>query len=572
MQEGCRVAVDVAFGVGRRRGRSKPHRASDAALFNTPRASALRAARGIPPERHLIGGTLPRVWVTFPEFAGLNVMMLDLDQWIRTNAGIIIAFAASCALAGCARPGPVGPVTPAPVVTAEDSFASEIPAGSGLTARPADDEMLAHWWSTLEDPLLASLVERAISDNLDLRLAEARVREARALRNQQGTRLRPTVTGGAGASADQSTSGGTNRVNDLYDAGFDASWEPDIFGGVRASIAAAEANTQAVQEELRDTLVSLTAEVALNYVDLRSFQARLDIARRNLEAQEESLKITSSRAQSGLTSQLDEAQARTNAEATRSTIPTLEQGVTQAQNRLAVLLGLRPGALSDELGSVGAIPVPPLEVAIGVPADLFRRRPDIRSSEQRVAQQAANVGVAMADLRPSFSLSGSVGVNGVSVADLFSVSGIVSSIAATFSTTVFNRSQLRAAVRVEDAVLDQRVTEYESTVLTALEDAENAIQAYVKEQVRRQALRRAADAARRSSELARSRYTAGLTDFLAVLDSQRSQLSAEDDLAQSEAAVTSNLISLYKAMGGGWDLATADAQPAANQAPPSSSP
>lgn len=457
---------------------------------------------------------------------------------------------AALLLAGCAaRVRYTPPVSPQ--ITKADTWSTK-PDG-GATAGPADDDTLSHWWATLGDPVLTSLEERAVKGNLDLRIAAAKVRQARAQRNAVRTDLAPTVTAGGSAAGSRSSGRtGPSQIGQSYSAGLDASWEPDFFGRIRGSIDAYNADLGAAEEDLRNVLVSLTAEVALNYVDVRSYQSQLAITKANLAAQQETHELTVARWQSGLATELDAEQARLNVESTRATIPTLELNLQTAANSIAVLLGERPGAIDAELAEAKPVPVVPVEIAVGVPADLVRRRPDIRAAERQVAAQSARLGVAKTDLYPTFSLTGSLGLNSATILNLFTPAALAANLAGSVQHTVFNRQRIREQIKVQDALLDQNLAAYESTVLGAIQDAENALNAFAKEQVRRRSLAQATAAAEASVSMSRSLYAAGLKDFLTVLDAQRSLLSLQNQLAQSDAAITADLVRLYKALGGGW--------------------
>lgn len=451
-------------------------------------------------------------------------------------------------LVGCAAVGPdyVRHETPSPATW-------NAGLRGGLSAEEMNPRTLASWWTVLDDPVLSSLIEGAVEGNLDLGEARARVREARARVRVSGADLFPAVDASGSVSQRRSSEeSGGGATRELYAAGFDASWELDLFGGKRRAIEAAEAELQASEEDLRDVLVTLLAEVALNYVEVRRFQTRLSIAQANLDAQEETYNIARWRSQAGLTTQLDVEQARYNLEQTRSQIPTLQTGLEQAKNRLAVLLGRHPGSLEDLLAERKAIPVTPLEVAVGVPADTLRRRPDVRRAERQLAAQTAQIGVATAELYPKFSLIGSIGLEALSLGDLFSSGARTSAIGSNMAWTIFDVGRIRGNIEVQTALQEQALISYEAAVLTALEDVENALVAYADEQARRQSLMEAAQAAQTVVDLARDQYSSGLIDFQVVLDAQRSLLSLQDQLAVSEGEVTSNLISLYKALGGGW--------------------
>ena len=432
----------------------------------------------------------------------------------------------------------------------------------GLNPAPLADESLAQWWTTLHDPVLESLIQRAIQGNLDLRRAEAAVREARARRGIANTERFPTVT----ASALAGFSRGSNRMGTAADLGlfstrFDAGWELDVFGRVRRSIEVADANLEASQEFVRDVLVSLLAEVAINYVEVRQFQTQLTIAEDNLRMQEDSLRLARERYNAGLTARLDVEQAEYSVAGSRSRIPTLRINMEQAKNRLAVLVGANPGVLSGELAVAGRIPVGPAQMAVGVPADMLRRRPDVRRAERVLAARTAAVGVATAARYPQFFLAGSIGYEAITKGNPLSLGNLIGSMAASALYTVFDAGRIRQGIEVQNALQEQALTDYESSILFALEEVENALVAYADEQVRRRSLVEASDAAARAVETVRSNYAAGLVDFLPVLETQRSLLSFQDQLAQSDAAVTSDLIRLYKALGGGWTPMAPQAAP-----------
>lgn len=420
--------------------------------------------------------------------------------------------------------------------------------------------MLAAWWTTLGDPGLSRLIERAVAGNLDLKKAKARIREARASRGVARAALFPSVDAvGSGSRSRSSEATGAGQSNDLYALGFDAAWELDLFGGVRRSVEAAEATLQASQEDWRDLLVSLLAEVALNYVDVRTYQARIAVAESNLASQEETYHLTSWRYQAGLSDELALQQARYNLESTRSQIPTLRTSLEGSLNRIAVLLGEQPGKVHGEMAKVEAPPTAPLAIAVGVPADVLRRRPDVRKAERELAAQTAKVGVAVADLYPKLKLSGSIGLEALSLGgSLFAAGSRTLSGGSALSWSLFDGGAIRRNIEAQSALQEQSLLAYEAAVLTALEEVENALKAYSQEQDRRAALAEAVQAAQKAAGLAEDKYKAGLADFSNVLEAQRSLLSFQDQLAQSDGTVIANLVRLYKALGGGWTPLAAD--------------
>jgi NodT family efflux transporter outer membrane factor (OMF) lipoprotein len=414
-------------------------------------------------------------------------------------------------------------------------------------------QSLTTWWTTLNDPELSRLIERAVGRNRDLKKAEARIREARARRGLSEADRFPTLDAtGSVTRSRGSAETGAATTRDLFSAGMDASWEIDFFGGVRRSVEAAEADLQAAGEDLHDTLVSLLAEVALNYVDLRTGQARLAVTETSLKSQEETHRLALWRSQAGLGDELAVQQARYNLENTRAQIPTLRTAISEAQNRLAVLLGEAPGAVHAELEASGPIPGVPPQVAVGVPADLLRQRPDVRRAERQLAAQTARIGVAAAELYPKLKLSGAIGLQALSFGGLFSSGNATSSGSSGVTWRIFDAGAIRRNIEVQSALQEQSLIAYESAVLVALEEAENAISAYAQEQRRRQSLGEAARSAEAAVELAQIKYRTGLTDFGTVLEAERSLLSFRDQLAQSDGAVVTNLVKLYKALGGGW--------------------
>jgi len=386
-----------------------------------------------------------------------------------------------------------------------------------------------------------------------LRQAEARVREARSQRGVAKADRFPTVSVNAAARRSSSSEeAGNGETAELFSNSFDASWELDLFGKKRRALESAEASLQAWQEDLHDVLVSLFAEVALNYVEVRSHQTLLSITEESLTAQSGTHDIARWRREAGLITQLDEDQAKLNLEQTRASIPTLRTNLEQAKQRLAVLIGQLPGALAELLAEPGPVPVTPDEVAVGMPADLLRRRPDVRRAERQLAAQTAQIGVAAAARYPSFSLSGSIGLESLTAGNLYTAGARTAQEAASALWTLFDGGRIRQGIEVQTAKQKQALASYEAAVLTALQDVEKTLVAYSNEQQRRTSLADAARAAQSAFELARNQYDAGLTDFQTVLDTQRASLSARQQLVSSNAEITSNLIRLYKALGGGW--------------------
>ena len=465
---------------------------------------------------------------------------------------LVVVFA-SLALGACATVGEDYVTPPQPQAGPAEAWSSQEEwdgrLDGAISDADLDPKVLARWWTVLDDATLTSLIERASSANLDLRTATARLRQARAQRKIAGAAAGPTA-GTSGAATRQETDAGTT---DLFSVGVDASWELDLFGGKRRGIEAAEADLQAAEEARRDVLVSVLAEVALNYIDLRTFQRRKGLAEQNLKAQIEYRDIVLLQEQAGAANQLDVDRATSNVETTRSQIPSFDQQIRQIQNRLAVLVGQNPGTLDNELADENPLPVPSVRVAVGVPADVLRRRPDVRQAERQLAAETARVGVAIAELYPKFTLEGSIGLEALSLSNLFEAASRVFRIGSRVQYNLFDGGRARQQIEVQNAVQEEALVAYERAILTALEDVENAITAFTKEQLRHVSLQAASESATNAAKLAEARFEAGDTDFLSVLDAQRTRPGAQDELAQSEGQITTALVRLYKALGGGWN-------------------
>jgi outer membrane protein, multidrug efflux system len=476
---------------------------------------------------------------------------------VTARASLVIAAAL---LAGCA----VGPnfVKPDPEVPATWS---EAPGHD--VAAPAEPE---RWWLGFGDAELDSHIDRAVSANLDLELAEERVRAARASRKVAAAPLFPTLDGGGGYSRQwQSENAGFagggpigdvgGQPFDLFEVGFDASWEIDVFGGVRRSVEAADADLAASVETRNDVLLTVLAEVARNYVELRGFQQQLEVARANLAAQEDTFQLTRARYAGGLANDLDVARAEAQVKTTGAQIPLLDTSYRQSVHRLGVLLGESPGSLATELAPPAPIPAAPAALPPGLPSDLARRRPDIRRAEREIAAATARIGVATSDLFPKFYLTGAAGLQSLEASDLFSGGSKLWSFGPTIQWPIFQGGRIVGNIEVREAEERQALISYRQTVLRALEEVENAIVAYTRERDRRETLGAAVAANQRAVELASERYVQGLTDFLDVLAAQGNLFLTQTELARSETAVSSTLVSLNKALGGGWDAVDVEA-------------
>lgn len=456
-------------------------------------------------------------------------------------------------LAGCAsaiQPAGQLPATPTP-----SDWST--PTDAALPGQPAGT--LAMWWNNFNDPQLTELVTLALQANTNIRNAQFVLQQARALRDVAAANRLPTVS--ASASAQGSNTVNTNTTTNTYKAGFDASWEPDVFGARRSALSATEADAEAASANLAQIRVSMAAEVAVSYIELRGLQSRLTIARNNLATQNETLQITSWRHQAGLASSLDLEQAITAAEQTRAQIPTLDISIRQNMNLLAVLTGQAPGTLQRTLGTAATVPQAAQNLAVAFPADTLRQRPDVRTAEQRIGAALARVAQADAARYPSFKLSGSLGLNAARLEDLTGPTGLVRTLLASVTGPLFDAGAAKAQVRAQTAALEQARVNYEATVLSALQDVENALVALQGNRERVARLQAAADAATNAELLARHRYASGLIDFRSVLETQRTLLTTQDNLASTRTTLSADHVRLYKALGGGWTPDTPSAQP-----------
>lgn len=470
---------------------------------------------------------------------------------------VLLSAAFAVVLSSCVLVGPDydEPATPKP-----SRWVAELERG--LVGGEAET---AQWWSVFGDPLLDDLVQRAVTTNLDVTEALARVREARARRAIAGAEIFPSVDATGSYERRRSSvafgddddggggSGDFDRTSDVFSTGFDASWEIDIFGRRRRALEQTSAELAAFQASLRDALVTVVSEVARNYMEVRSLQWRIAIAETNVASQADSLDLVTWRFKAGLVGGLDVDQATYNLANTRARIPELDTQLVAARNRIAVLLGLPPGAVDEDLGVVAPVPAVPVSVAVGVPADLLRRRPDVAAAERQLAAATAAIGVATADLYPTLTLNGTIGFSASDLADIGTGASETYGFGPSIRWNVFDAGRIRAQIRERSAQADQALAAYESAVLNAYEEAENALVAYVREQIRRDHLVEAVAAAESALSLARTQYESGVVDFQQVLEAQRAQLTFQESLAISTAAVATDLVALYKALGGGWE-------------------
>jgi multidrug efflux system outer membrane protein len=449
----------------------------------------------------------------------------------------------------------VGPDYEPPETQVPDLWEQEL--SEGLVEGKAD---LRTWWTTLDDPMLDRLIERASEGNLDVRQAVASIRESRASLGIAGGELYPEVdsigsieTSRISKEVASQVAPPQERTDTERIVGVDATWELDFWGRIRRNIESADASIGASIEDYRDTLVVLYADAAVDYVQIRSLQARIKSALDNVEAQRGSLELTIERNRAGLAPDLDVRQAQLNLATTEAFVPTLRTSLAQTINSLAVLLGEYPSDLQQEFAEAAApVPQPPKEVMVNLPAELLRQRPDIRSAERQLAAQTAQIGVATAQLYPQFTLSGSFAFDSFSLHNWIRWPARSFSFGPAFQWSIFDAGRIRSNIEVQDALTEQALVSYEQTVLGAVEDVENQIAAYVQESIRLKALWRSVVAAREAVQLVETLYRTGLTDFQNVLDTQRSQFEQEDLFYQSEGLVIQNLIQIYRALGGGW--------------------
>jgi len=440
----------------------------------------------------------------------------------------------------------------------------DLPGSWSESQQPSSEmqrEMLADWWRLFEDPVLDELIDVAIVTNPDRDLALARIREARERFRISRATTRPYMSSSGTASAFESTAptGDTDWL-ELYDVGLDASWELDIFGGLRRSVEAAEATIEARRADYVDVMTSLAAEVALTYVNLRTLEARLQITQTNVALQEQTFALVQWRTEAGLTTALDVAQAAANLETTRAQLPVLERDLAQSRNKLRFLTGEGAADIDSVSGLTATIPVTQKSVAIGIPADTVRQRGDIRAAERNLATQSARIGIATANLYPSFRLAGFIGRSASDLSGLFEDNAQATNLAASVSAPLFNAGQLRANIAVEDALYAQALASLEKTILNALREVEDALAAQTGAHERTGHLRLAMQEAERANVLASQEYEAGLSDFDRVLDTQRTLLTAQEQFVLNQSAESTATIQLYKAVGGGWNASIPSGQ------------
>ena len=496
--------------------------------------------------------------------------------------GIRSSVSALLLLAGCT----VGPnyASPTPGSPASWFRTTRTETATGPVSLPVAEPIDVEWWGVLHDPQLTALMRRVASTNLDVRGADLRLAQSRAQRgvtaaagyptlngNGSYTREQPSklgvislISGGGSSAATQSNGlGGTSNAFqntsgigafDLFQAGFDASWELDLWGKVRRQVESASAQVEASTEARRNTLLTSLAELARNYVQLRGLQESERIVRSNLSSAQQAASLTDRRVRGGLATDLDLANARAQAEATAAALPQLEAQELQAINAISLLLGEAPGAMAAELETQKPLPPVPPTVPIGVPSDLARRRPDIRQADAQLHAATADVGTAQANFYPSVTLSGSVALQATQFPRALDINALTYGIGPSVSIPIFEGGRLTRTLELRKEQAKEAAVTYQKTVLQAFHDVDNALIAYRTDQLRRERLLAQAAQSRRAYQIATERYKSGLSDFLEVLTAQRTLLQAEQDLASATTTVSTDLIMLYKALGGGWEI------------------
>jgi NodT family efflux transporter outer membrane factor (OMF) lipoprotein len=447
-------------------------------------------------------------------------------------------------IGGCA----VGPDFKPPPQNVPPVWVGVTNAGvAATTSAPAD---LTAWWKKFNDPMLVSLIHEALGTNLTLQLAQSRLRQARASRGIVAGPFWPSVSANAAYSRSAT---GTAPSTNTYLTGLDATWELDFFGGTRRNVESADATTQAARDNIHDALVTVCAEIALDYIQLRGFQEQIAIAEDNLKSEERTAGLTRKRLAAGFVSGLDVANAEAQVATTASAIPVLETSARQTIYALSILLARPPADLVDQLSPAGPIPLTPPEVPVGLPSDLLKRRPDIREAEAQWHAANAQIGVAKADLFPQFSLTGSINYQSDLVRTLYAGPSRLWAVGPSATWPIFQGGAIAANVRLQKELTDQASITYRQTVLQALEDVENALVAFAREWDHRKALNEAVVQYRKAVDLSMQLYTQGNTDFLNVLDAQRSLYTSETALSQSKESISTDLVAIYKALGGGWE-------------------
>ncbi len=489
-----------------------------------------------------------------------------MRKWMDSSVqGALLCATSSVLLAGC-KVGPNyegAPPTTVPSTFIEGQVGARTAEGALATTRESSSVAAADlsvWWAAFADPVLTDLVQTGLRQNLGLDSAAARIRESRATYGIATATLYPTVDSSGGVERTRTSQSGNNAgfgktENTNWTTGLDAKWELDIFGANRRGQEAARGEVQAAEEDRRAIGISVASEIVLNYVQLRGFQRQIEIARENVRSQRETYDLTVARVRAGLSTELDSARAYALVASTESSIPTFEAEARANAHRIAVLLGLTPDALVEKLGPVDHAPVPFAipAVPLGLPSELLQRRPDIRRAERQLAAATARIGEAKAEFFPKFTLTGNVGLTSDKFANLFDSRSIYYGFGPQFSWPIFNADRIKYNVEVKTELQYQAFVTYKASILTSLEEVGNALVRFNREMIRRQYLLQSVEANQKAVSLSQQRFEKGVSTFLDVLDAQRSLFIAEDQLVQSDTASSTDLVALYKALGGGWE-------------------
>jgi NodT family efflux transporter outer membrane factor (OMF) lipoprotein len=469
-------------------------------------------------------------------------------------------------LAGCT----VGPDYQQPGGSVLDTwFASE-----NSQKQSSTDPVIIEWWGVFNDPMLNKYIEQAVRNNKDVQIATANVRRARALRQQSASSLFPQVDAQGDAArskgSDNLSATGNADANSFFDAGFDASWEIDIFGGNRRGVEAAEARVGSAIANHQDVMLTVLSEVARNYYEARGLQKRIAITEENAGLFKKTADLIETRLEAGESSEFDLSRAQGQYQLTRARVPNLNAELQASVFNLSVLLGQPPEYLLEDMKLTKPLPAPPDVVPVGLRSELLRRRPDVRVAERELAAATADIGVATSDLFPKFFLTGSAGSEADAFGDLFRAGGGFWSFGSLVQWPVFSGGSIRAQIATEEAETQAALATYEKTVLEALRDTETALTRYGEELETRRRLELGVGSRRKSVSLAQELFRAGEQDFLAVLDSERELVTSEDDLVVSETQSITKLIALYTALGGGWEAFPPEGleKPAPAEAPP----
>ncbi len=483
-----------------------------------------------------------------------------MPSWISINAYRASVLALASCIAGCAA---VGPEFQKPEAEVADTWLEAHDPRVDTSSTAYQD-----WWAVFNDPVLDKLIATAYAENLSLQVAGLRILEARAnLGFSIGLKYPQSQTIGASYARSKSSENAppfsslpddvATRIDtssNYWATSFDIAWEADVWGRFRRGIESAEANLAANMLNYDAVLVTLTGDIALTYTTIRTLEQRLAYLRENIAIQQQGLELAETRFEFGATSELDVAQSRSLLRSSEAAMPLLQMQISRAKNVLSQLLGMPPSTLADILGGETSIPRASQNAAVGIPADLIRRRPDVRAAEMAAAAQSAGIGVAVADLYPQFVLAGSFGLAGESFSDQFESGGVSGFVAPLVNWNIFNYGRIKNNVRIQDARFQQLVVAYEIVVLNAAREVEDGLVGFLRSQERVQYLEQAVVAAQRSVELSLDQYESGLVDFQRVLNSQASLLGQQDALADARGQIASSLVSTYRALGGGWQL------------------